>query len=294
MAPPARMGVGQAVAARRGAPLVAGLARPTAMPRHRDEQVQQVVGGVDRDDRQQVAAVAHDEAERRDEQVDDAVADREQPRLGGRPGHHEADDAGQQMNDVVPAVDVERDQRAALRVVADAEARLDEEAEDADEHEHRAERQGIDLCEGLAFHCESPEVGGNRSGGQCAPTPGSGLIRRASRKCRNMITATIATGATSNSPSVQPAIRDLLRWGNVLTRSARLRRRTDHCRPTRRRVTYARRRVHEHRPHLLPVTEYRCPFDLCDGSGFVIDDATNTASDCRCRAQRVSRARARR
>jgi DNA replication protein DnaC len=42
-----------------------------------------------------------------------------------------------------------------------------------------------------------------------------------------------------------------------------------------------------------PVTEYRCPFDLCDGSGFVIDDATNTASDCRCRAQRVSRARAR-
>ena len=42
-----------------------------------------------------------------------------------------------------------------------------------------------------------------------------------------------------------------------------------------------------------PVTEYRCPFDVCDGSGFVIDDATNTASDCRCRAQRVSRARAR-
>jgi len=36
-----------------------------------------------------------------------------------------------------------------------------------------------------------------------------------------------------------------------------------------------------------------CPFDLCDGSGFVIDEATNTASDCRCRAQRVARARAR-
>ena len=43
----------------------------------------------------------------------------------------------------------------------------------------------------------------------------------------------------------------------------------------------------------LPVPEDRCPFDLCDGNGFVIDDATNTASDCRCRAQRVSRARAR-
>ncbi|HEX8157196.1 MAG TPA: hypothetical protein VF526_07395, partial [Solirubrobacteraceae bacterium] len=36
-----------------------------------------------------------------------------------------------------------------------------------------------------------------------------------------------------------------------------------------------------------------CPFDLCDGSGFLHDPATNSASDCRCRAQRVSRARAR-
>lgn len=45
-------------------------------------------------------------------------------------------------------------------------------------------------------------------------------------------------------------------------------------------------------PRLLPVPADRCPFDLCDGTGFVIDDETNTASDCRCRAQRVSRARA--
>jgi DNA replication protein DnaC len=36
-----------------------------------------------------------------------------------------------------------------------------------------------------------------------------------------------------------------------------------------------------------------CPFDLCDGSGFVFDLETNTASDCRCRAQRVSQAKAR-
>ncbi len=36
-----------------------------------------------------------------------------------------------------------------------------------------------------------------------------------------------------------------------------------------------------------------CAFGLCDGSGFVIEDATNTARDCRCRAQRVSRSRAR-
>jgi DNA replication protein DnaC len=36
-----------------------------------------------------------------------------------------------------------------------------------------------------------------------------------------------------------------------------------------------------------------CPFELCDGSGFVYDDETNTAHDCRCRAQRIAWAKAR-
>jgi len=36
-----------------------------------------------------------------------------------------------------------------------------------------------------------------------------------------------------------------------------------------------------------------CPFGICDGSGFVYDDATNTASDCRCRPQIIARNRAR-
>ena len=36
-----------------------------------------------------------------------------------------------------------------------------------------------------------------------------------------------------------------------------------------------------------------CPFDVCDGSGFVVDETTNTASDCRCRAQRIALAKAR-
>jgi DNA replication protein DnaC len=36
-----------------------------------------------------------------------------------------------------------------------------------------------------------------------------------------------------------------------------------------------------------------CPHELCDGTGFLIDEATNTARDCRCRAGRVARARAR-
>jgi DNA replication protein DnaC len=34
-----------------------------------------------------------------------------------------------------------------------------------------------------------------------------------------------------------------------------------------------------------------CPFEACDGSGFLIDEATNTASDCRCRAARIATAR---
>jgi DNA replication protein DnaC len=36
-----------------------------------------------------------------------------------------------------------------------------------------------------------------------------------------------------------------------------------------------------------------CPFELCDGSGFVFDHATNTAYDCRCRPQRRAQAKAR-
>jgi DNA replication protein DnaC len=36
-----------------------------------------------------------------------------------------------------------------------------------------------------------------------------------------------------------------------------------------------------------------CPLSLCDGSGFVIDEATNTAMDCACRAARIAGARTR-
>lgn len=35
-----------------------------------------------------------------------------------------------------------------------------------------------------------------------------------------------------------------------------------------------------------------CPLGLCDGSGFVVDEVVNTASDCRCRASRIARKRA--
>jgi DNA replication protein DnaC len=43
-------------------------------------------------------------------------------------------------------------------------------------------------------------------------------------------------------------------------------------------------------PEILP----RCPLGICDGSGFEIDEQTNTARDCACRAQRVANARAHR
>jgi DNA replication protein DnaC len=37
----------------------------------------------------------------------------------------------------------------------------------------------------------------------------------------------------------------------------------------------------------------RCQFDLCDGSGFLFDEETLTARDCRCRATRIAQAKAR-
>jgi DNA replication protein DnaC len=37
--------------------------------------------------------------------------------------------------------------------------------------------------------------------------------------------------------------------------------------------------------------EQPCPLGLCDGSGFLIDEATNTATDCGCRAGRISKLR---
>jgi DNA replication protein DnaC len=39
--------------------------------------------------------------------------------------------------------------------------------------------------------------------------------------------------------------------------------------------------------------ENSCPLGLCDGSGFVSDETTNTASDCACREGRIATARTR-
>jgi DNA replication protein DnaC len=39
------------------------------------------------------------------------------------------------------------------------------------------------------------------------------------------------------------------------------------------------------------VNSTSCPFAACDGGGFLIDETTNTATDCRCRAARIAAAR---
>jgi DNA replication protein DnaC len=46
---------------------------------------------------------------------------------------------------------------------------------------------------------------------------------------------------------------------------------------------------------VVPLRSFdgQCPFGACDGSGFLFDEQTNTASDCRCRPQRVALAKAR-
>lgn len=58
---------------------------------------------------------------------------------------------------------------------------------------------------------------------------------------------------------------------------------------------YGRGAAYELNPHLAPDSgsDYACPYNECDGSGFVIDDATDSAVACRCRESRIASARAR-
>jgi DNA replication protein DnaC len=43
-----------------------------------------------------------------------------------------------------------------------------------------------------------------------------------------------------------------------------------------------------------PALHRRCEFNVCDGSGFIVDEATQVARDCRCRALRIAARRAQR
>jgi len=43
----------------------------------------------------------------------------------------------------------------------------------------------------------------------------------------------------------------------------------------------------------MTLERQSCPFGLCDGTGFVVDESTRVAQPCRCRPQRIERRRAR-
>jgi DNA replication protein DnaC len=43
----------------------------------------------------------------------------------------------------------------------------------------------------------------------------------------------------------------------------------------------------------MSATADTCPFGVCDGTGFVVDETTRVAQPCRCRPQRIERHRAR-
>src|SRR3954462_8542029 len=53
--------------------------------------------------------------------------------------------------------------------------------------------------------------------------------------------------------------------------------------------------VYDLNPHLTgrKSARYACPHDLCDGSGYVLDEELNAAKPCACREQRIANARAR-
>lgn len=49
-------------------------------------------------------------------------------------------------------------------------------------------------------------------------------------------------------------------------------------------------------PHLTPwarASAFPCPFGLCEGNGFVLDEDSNVARPCRCRDQRIALAKSR-
>ena len=53
--------------------------------------------------------------------------------------------------------------------------------------------------------------------------------------------------------------------------------------------------VRDLNPHLThrSGSDYPCPHGICDGTGFVLDENSNVARPCECRAQRIATARAR-
>ena len=105
-----------------------------------EQQVEDVVLGVDRDDAEDRVAVADDEAPGRDDQVHDAQRQRVAAgRVGAGPEGQQAEDAGQDVHDVVPAVDVEDPEHRVPHALVAGELGVVEEADDSGDHEDRAD-----------------------------------------------------------------------------------------------------------------------------------------------------------
>ena len=104
-----------------------------------DRQVQEVVLGVDRKQPEE-HVVARCEAPDRHHEVDGAEAERKCAGAGGCARQGQPDRARCDVDEVVPAVDLEDDQLITLDVGAEvAEARVDEEAEDPGKEQRRPE-----------------------------------------------------------------------------------------------------------------------------------------------------------
>src|SRR3954454_21834802 len=150
-----------AVAVRRAGPL--GLARggpigvavlaarhqPAEDAERAQRDVQDVVGGVDGDDPEHVVAV--DQPDDRDQAVDDA--ERQRHRLGraATPERGQQQETGQDVHEVVPAVDLEAEEAVALDLGPGVEGRVGDEAEDAGEQQGEAGEQAIPLRGGHAL-----------------------------------------------------------------------------------------------------------------------------------------------
>lgn len=138
-----------------GACGIASLGAPVAIEEQadgqraaREQHVEDVVGGVYRDDAEHVMPV--DQADDRNDAVDSSEEERAGPRSPMPAGHEQEEDAGEDVDDVVPTVDLEDEEVLAVnasRVAAGrrVELRVGEKAEDTNQQESGPDDQAIPL-----------------------------------------------------------------------------------------------------------------------------------------------------
>ena len=124
--------------------------------------MEQVVRRVHRHEPEHDPGIPGEDAEHGEERVHRADAHREGPRRVVAPDHGERDEARDRVHDVVPAVHVEAEQRAAVlgreHRVADTEVGRGEEAEDPGGEEGDAQDEREDLGGGARHGTERMPV----------------------------------------------------------------------------------------------------------------------------------------